>query len=42
MIRSTSELDWELIESELRVLASLKEEPEILDRLHTLRTELRC
>lgn len=40
MIRSRSELDWELIDSELRVLASLKEEPEILDRVQALRTEL--
>ena len=40
MIRSGSQLDWRLIESELEVLANLKEEPEILDRLHNLQSEL--
>lgn len=40
IIRSASQLDWHLIHSELQVLASLKEEPEILDRLHTLQSEL--
>lgn len=40
MIRSGSQLDWQLIESELQVLAELKEEPEILEQLHNLRSEL--
>lgn len=40
MIRSGSQLDWQLIESELQVLAKLKEEPEILEQLHNLRSEL--
>ena len=40
MIRSASQLNWRLIESELEVLATLKEEPEILDRLHNLQSEL--
>ena len=39
MIRSGSQLDWQLIESELQVLAELKEEPEILLTLEKLRTE---
>ncbi len=38
MIRSASQLDWDLIESEVQVLANLKEEPEILNHLRTLRT----
>lgn len=37
LIRSASQLDWNLIESELQVLANLKEEPEIIDQLQTLR-----
>ena len=40
IIRSGSQLDWQLIESELQVLAELKEEPEILEQLHNLRSEL--
>ena len=40
MIRSASQLDWKLIESELQVLAELKEEPEILTQLQSLRTEI--
>lgn len=37
IIRSASQLDWQLIESEVQVLADLKEEPEILDQLRSLR-----
>lgn len=37
LIRSASLLEWQLIESEVEVLANLKEEPEILDRLRNLR-----
>jgi len=37
MIRSASQLDWQLIETEVQVLANLKEEPEIFDRLRNLR-----
>lgn len=40
IIRSGSQLDWQLIESELQVLAELKEEPEILEQLYKLRSEL--
>lgn len=40
IIRSGSQLDWQLIESELQVLAELKEEPEILEQLYNLRSEL--
>lgn len=40
LIRSATLLDWKLIESELGVLAELKEEPEILIKLQTLRTEI--
>jgi Nucleotidyl transferase of unknown function (DUF2204) len=41
LIRSNSELDWELIFAELTQLAALKEEPEIVDQLNNLRTQLR-
>ena len=37
MIRSASQLDWQLIESEVEVLANLKEEPEIVAQLRSLR-----
>jgi hypothetical protein len=40
LIRSGSQLDWNLIETELKVLAMLKEEPEILDQLRNLRAQL--
>jgi hypothetical protein len=40
MIRSASKLDWKLIESELQILAELKEEPEILTQLQSLRNEI--
>ncbi len=40
LIRSGSLLDWNLIDSELKVLAELKEEPEILEQLYSLRAEL--
>ncbi|MGB7347578.1 MAG: DUF6036 family nucleotidyltransferase [Pirellulaceae bacterium] len=33
VVRSGTMLDWELIESELTVLANLKEEPEIIERI---------
>lgn len=39
MIRSCQLLDWRRIETETSTLASLKEEPEILDRLNQLRQE---
>lgn len=38
LIRSESLLDWELIETELTLLANLKEEPEIITRLSELRS----
>jgi hypothetical protein len=40
LIRSGRLLDWQLIDSELKVLAELKEEPEILVQLQSLRAEL--
>lgn len=40
LIRSATLLDWKLIESELGVLAELKEVPEILIKLQALRTEI--
>ncbi len=40
LIRSESQLDWELIYSELTQLADLKEEPEIIDHLNSLREQL--
>ncbi len=40
LIRSSSLLDWQLIENELTVLANLKEEPEILTHLQSLRASL--
>ena len=42
LVRSGSLLDWTLIEDELTVLANLKEEPEILTQLHSLRISLGC
>jgi hypothetical protein len=42
LIRSGSFLDWDLIQSELKVLADLKNEPEILVQLQNLRTEVIC
>lgn len=41
LIRSASELDWDLIETELRTLTELKEEPEILTTLLNLRESVR-
>lgn len=40
MIRSSDQLDWQRIMPETTTLASLKEEPEILDRLNQLRKEI--
>lgn len=40
LIRSASLLDWPRIDRELRILAELKEEPEILDQLANLRQSL--
>lgn len=40
LIRSQTQLDWQLIERELTVLANLKEEPEILDKLEALKEEI--
>ena len=40
LIRSESELDWEHIETEVTMLADLKEEPEIIDHLKGLRNRL--
>ena len=40
MIRSGDELDWSLIDREVAMLAQLKEEPEIIERLDGLRREL--
>jgi hypothetical protein len=40
LIRSGSQLDWSLIDSEITVLANLKEEPEILTQLAELRDQL--
>jgi len=37
LIRQGARLDWAYVESQLRPLAELKEEPEILQRLATLR-----
>lgn len=37
LVRSGSQLDWSLIESEVQQLAELKEEPEIITRLTELR-----
>ncbi|TWT96258.1 hypothetical protein [Neorhodopirellula pilleata] len=37
IVRSGPQLDWTLIDQELRVLAELKEEPEILSKLQELR-----
>ena len=39
LIRSASHLDWNLIDTELHMLSDLKDEPEILDKLHALRSE---
>jgi hypothetical protein len=41
MIRSASQLDWQLIDTELQVLADLKEEPEIIQTLANLRKGIR-
>ncbi|NBV47290.1 MAG: hypothetical protein EBR86_17055 [Planctomycetia bacterium] len=38
IIRQGNRLDWSLIESQLRPLVELKEEPEILERLSRLRS----
>jgi len=40
LIRSPSKLDWDLILTETKILAELKEEPEIIDQLDRLREEL--
>jgi hypothetical protein len=40
LIRSQAELDWSHINSELTMLADLKEEPEIMDQLTNLRNSL--
>ena len=40
IVRSQSELDWTLIDTELNVLANLKEEPEIMTQLTQLRIQL--
>ena len=40
LIRSASELNWDLIETELKTLTELKEEPEILTKLRDLRKSL--
>lgn len=37
IVRSNAQLDWELIDSEINLLAELKEEPEIVERLHEAR-----
>lgn len=39
--RSGPQIDWEIVEQELTVLAQLKEEPEILDHLKAIREEVR-
>ena len=39
LIRSSALIDWSLIMPEIMVLANLKEEPEIIDRLTALREE---
>ena len=41
LIRSESEIEWELITSELTQLADLKGEPEIMEQLISLRKQLR-
>jgi hypothetical protein len=41
LIRSQSEIDWELINAELSQLADLKGEPEIMEQLNSLRKQLR-
>lgn len=40
LITSHSELDWPHIDTELTMLANLKEEPEIIDQLTNLRNQL--
>lgn len=40
LIRSGSQLDWRLIDTELTCLATLKEEPEILEQLDELRNQV--
>ena len=40
LIRSACELNWDLIETELKILTELKEEPEILTKLGDLRKSL--
>lgn len=40
LIRQDGRLDWAYVESQLRPLAALKEEPEILERLVTMRKNL--
>ncbi len=40
LIRSELKLDWNLIDTELTVLANLKEEPEIVDQLRRLRNSM--
>ena len=40
LIRSESVLDWEHINTEITILAELKEEPEIIDQLKDLRKRL--
>ena len=40
LIRSASELNWELIQTEVKMLADLKEEPEIISHLQSLRKQL--
>jgi hypothetical protein len=39
LIRQHGLLDWAYVESQLRPLTELKEEPEILERLATLRSQ---
>lgn len=41
LIRSAMELDWNLIETVLKILSELKEEPEILTNLRRLRETVR-
>ena len=40
LIRSRSELDWQHINTELTMLAELKQEPEIMEELTNLRNRL--
>ena len=40
LIRSESELNWERIQTEVKMLSDLKEEPEIINHLQSLRNQL--